>query len=87
LALANGISPSSIGTLVHHLWVKPGVLRFLNPLAEANGKLIIQHNSTKLENSHLNQNTYKRATYKPRFTRSQRTKLYIVENQLYLSGH
>ncbi|MEI6050491.1 MAG: hypothetical protein WCS03_16445, partial [Bacteroidota bacterium] len=78
---------SFIRTLVLYFWAKARSVGYNNPLAKANGKLSKPQISPNPELIAFKQRNYKTATYKPRLLRCQRTKSYIVENQLYLSGH
>ena len=50
-------------------------------------KKSLKSNITNIKQITFLQNPYKRATYKPRLTRCQRTKMYTVESHLYLNGH
>jgi len=56
-------------------------------LAKANGNGDQQYIYANFERNIIYQNILKLATYKPRLPRCQRTKLHLVENQLFLGGH
>jgi len=59
------------------------IIQYLRKSARSAGNNII----TDFKHLTFCKNASKRATYKPRFPGYQKTKLYTVENQLYLSGH